>query len=190
MDTSRIRRATVAGAFAAAALLTAAACNSTTGYSATTTPGTGASAVAPSTSGGLATAQNTTLGTIVTDASGMTLYRFDNDKNIPPTSNCANDCATTWPPVPAVSDTQVKGVDQNLVGSVQRADRTTQLTIGGWPMYRYSGDKAAGDVNGEKMGNVWYAAAPDGTKAGQSGDQTQQSTQQDSTNSYSSGTGY
>jgi hypothetical protein len=57
-------------------------------------------------------------------------------------------------------------------------------------MYRYSGDKAAGDVNGEKMGNVWYAAAPDGTKAGQSGDQTQQSTQQDSTNSYSSGTGY
>jgi predicted lipoprotein with Yx(FWY)xxD motif len=170
MSTSRLPRAALAGVFAAAALFAATACNSTTGYSASTIPAQQVppGAVTPSPGGGLGTTENSTLGTVVTDASGLTLYRYDKDKNIPPTSNCANDCASTWPPVSAVSDTQVKGIDQNLIGSVKRSDGTKQLTIGGWPLYRYSGDKAAGDVNGQKKGGVWYVSAPDGTKAGES----------------------
>jgi predicted lipoprotein with Yx(FWY)xxD motif len=170
MNTSRFRRVSAAGAFTAAALLAVTACDSTAGYTAPAIqpqqvpPG----AVTPTAGGGLSTTENSTLGTIVTDSAGLTLYRYDKDKNIPPTSNCTNACATTWPPVSAVSDTQVKGVDQNLVGFLQRPDGTRQLTIGGWPMYRYSGDKATGDVNGQKKGGVWYVSAPDGTKAGES----------------------
>ena len=40
-----------------------------------------------------------------------------------------------------------------------------QLTINGMPVYLYSGDSAAGDVNGEgiqSFGGVWYAVSPSG----------------------------
>jgi predicted lipoprotein with Yx(FWY)xxD motif len=170
MDTSRPRRAATAGALTAAALFAATACNSTTGYTAPAfqAPQVPPGAVTPTAGGGLSTTKNATLGTVVTDGAGLTLYRYGKDKNIPPTSNCINACATTWPPADAVSDTQVKGVDQNLVGSAQRPDGTKQLTIGGWPMYHYSGDKTAGEANGQKKGGVWYASAPDGSKAGAS----------------------
>ena len=50
-----------------------------------------------------------------------------------------------------------------------RDDGTTQATYCGHPLYRYSGDSAAGDTNGEAVGGVWYATAADGTAAMDSG---------------------
>lgn len=171
MSSSSIRRSAVAGGIAAAMLILATACGSSP--SSSTAPSVSFPAESPSQSqstGGMKAAQDATLGNIVTDSTGMTLYRSDNDKNNPPTSNCTGDCATQWPPVPAVSDSQVVGVDQNLVGSVERADGTKQLTLGGWPLYRYAGDKQAGDTKGQKVGEVWFASTPDGLKAGESSD--------------------
>ena len=49
--------------------------------------------------------------------------------------------------------------------TVKRADGKLQLTIGGWPVYRYSGDKAAGDTTGQGVGKVWFAVTPAGKKA-------------------------
>lgn len=46
-----------------------------------------------------------------------------------------------------------------------RTDGTKQLTVGGWPAYRYAKDVNAGDVNGQGVGAKWYALAPDGKKA-------------------------
>ena len=37
------------------------------------------------------------------------------------------------------------------------------LKIGDWPLYTFAGDAAPGDVNGQGVGEVWYAVAPDGT---------------------------
>jgi len=34
---------------------------------------------------------------------------------------------------------------------------------GDWPLYRFAGDHAPGDVNGQGSGGVWFAMAPDGT---------------------------
>ena len=57
--------------------------------------------VAPSAAGKLSVWESDELGPVVTDSAGFTLYRFDNDTAQPPKSNCAGDCATTWPPVSA-----------------------------------------------------------------------------------------
>ena len=47
-----------------------------------------------------------------------------------------------------------------------RADGSIQLVLGGHPLYRFSGDAKAGDVTGQDVGNVWYAAGADGQPVG------------------------
>ncbi len=112
------------------------------------------------------TAAKTPLGTVVTDKDGFTLYRFNKDTPKPPDSNCAGDCAKTWPPVVAVDGTpQLQGIDPALVGTVDRADGTKQVTLSGWPLYRYSKDTAPGDTKGEGVGGTWHAVGVDGKPA-------------------------
>ncbi|MFB7593076.1 SCO0930 family lipoprotein [Streptomyces sp. NPDC056169] len=119
----------------------------------------------PTASGPLAVRDDAELGSVVVDAKGFTLYRFDNDTASPSTSACAGDCATTWPPVPAGS-TRPGGVDASRVGSLKRADGVEQLTIAGWPVYRFAKDTAPGQTNGQGVGGTWFAVTPDGKKAG------------------------
>ncbi|MDX8035568.1 hypothetical protein SK803_35630 [Lentzea sp. BCCO 10_0856] len=106
------------------------------------------------------------LGVIATDSDGMTLYRFDNDSAEPPTSNCSGDCAVQWPPAYVSEGFQVQGVDASLVGTIER-DGKKQLTIAGWPQYRFSGDKVCGEANGQGVGGKWWATKADGSRAGQ-----------------------
>ncbi|MER8032491.1 SCO0930 family lipoprotein [Streptomyces bauhiniae] len=115
--------------------------------------------------GKLTVATNPQLGNVLTDGSGLTLYRFDKDTAEPPKSNCDGDCATTWPPVPADDANAGAGIDKAMLGEVTRADGTKQLTIGGWPAYRYAKDLNSGDVNGQGVGGKWFALAPNGKKA-------------------------
>ncbi len=93
------------------------------------------------------------LGTIVTDAEGFTLYRFDKDTAKPtPTTTCLDDCATKWPPVTV--DPQGKlaleGVDKAIVGLVAAAGRQQPAHPGrlaGLPLrrrHRAGSDRRAG----------------------------------------------
>ncbi|MBZ4018217.1 SCO0930 family lipoprotein [Streptomyces purpurogeneiscleroticus] len=107
------------------------------------------------------------LGKVVTDGKGLTLYRFDKDTAKPPKSNCAGDCASTWPPVPAADAKAATGINAADLGSVTRADGGKQLTLGGWPVYRYAKDTAPGDTKGQGVGGTWFALAADGGKAGE-----------------------
>ncbi len=116
--------------------------------------------------GQLAVAEDAKLGKIVTDSAGFTLYRFDQDTASPPKSSCDGDCATTWPPVPADGASVASGIDRSLLGEVTRSDGTKQLTVAGWPMYRYVKDTKAGDTNGQGVKGTWFATAPTGKKAG------------------------
>ncbi|MFF4585086.1 SCO0930 family lipoprotein [Streptomyces sp. NPDC001388] len=118
-----------------------------------------------SAAGELAISTNTELGNILTDAKGMTLYRFDQDTAEPPKSNCDGDCATTWPPVSADDVSAGDGIDKSLLGEVTRSDGTKQLTVDGWPAYYYAKDANPGDTSGQGVGNKWFALAPDGKKA-------------------------
>ncbi|MEU0793853.1 SCO0930 family lipoprotein [Amycolatopsis sp. NPDC005961] len=115
----------------------------------------------------LVVADVASVGQVITDQNGMTLYRFDKDTAKPPKSNCDGDCAKAWPPVLSTGDVQVQGIDKSLVGKVTRSDGTEQITVGGWALYRYAKDTKAGDATGQGVGGAWYAANAKGGKAGQ-----------------------
>ncbi|WBB98737.1 MULTISPECIES: hypothetical protein [unclassified Solwaraspora] len=104
------------------------------------------------------------MGDVVTDEDGWLLYRFEEDSNDPATSNCEGDCAKIWPPALTDGDPILSGVDEELVGTVNRPDGTRQLTIDGWPIYYYAGDEKPGDWKGQGVGGTWYVVQPDGTK--------------------------
>ena len=126
----------------------------------------------------LAARQIDRLGTVVTDSAGMTLYRFDKDTARPSESNCDGPCPGLWPPVSAnASDVQVSGIDKGVIGTITRKDGTSQLTVNGWPVYRYARDIRPGDAKGQGVGLTWYAVTPKGSKAA-------------STEERGSGTGY
>jgi predicted lipoprotein with Yx(FWY)xxD motif len=110
--------------------------------------------------------ENAQIGTFVTDGAGRTLYRFDKDSNKPPKSTCNGDCAKAWPPLLIKSPGKIfpTGIDPKTIGYVERADHTCQVTINGWPVYYFIADAKPGDVNGQGVGGVWFAIAPDGGK--------------------------
>jgi len=104
------------------------------------------------------------LNPIVHDGARFTLYRFDKDTAHPSASNCNGACAVTWPPVLVRNGSRifVDGVDTDEIGIVRRADGTRQVTVGGWPIYRFSGDTAPGQTNGEGVKGTWFAISPQG----------------------------
>ncbi|MGB2566943.1 hypothetical protein ACPFP2_00600 [Micromonospora citrea] len=104
------------------------------------------------------------IGETVTDVTGFTLYRFASDSAEPPTSKCAGECARSWPPVliQAGGRVFVDGMKTDDIGAIRRPDGGVQVTIGGWPAYRFAGDTVPGDLNGQGADNAWFAFAPDG----------------------------
>jgi predicted lipoprotein with Yx(FWY)xxD motif len=107
------------------------------------------------------------IGNVVVDAKGWIFYRFDEDSAKPSNSNCIDECAEKWPPILVKGEDDlptVKGINPDKVGAVERNDGNWQLTIGGWPMYRYVGDKKAGEWKGQGVGGSWFVATKDGKK--------------------------
>ena len=106
------------------------------------------------------TVAETEVGPTLVDADGLTLYGFTQDSAT--SSACAGACAENWPPVSG--ETAVSSeLDASLVSTITRDDGTTQLVFGEWPLYRFAGDAAAGDVNGQGINDVWYVIGPDGS---------------------------
>lgn len=104
------------------------------------------------------------MGEVVTDEKGWVLYRFDKDTANPPTSNCVDECERIWPPVYTDGKPTLDGVADDVVGTVTRQDGTKQVTLDGWPVYRYIGDKEPGQWKGQGVGGTWFVVQPDGKK--------------------------
>jgi predicted lipoprotein with Yx(FWY)xxD motif len=134
-----------------AAALVIAACSSpsgpaSSGGAASSAPAAGSSALKTATIGG---------ATVVTNASGLTLYWFVPDTAT--TSKCNGSCATFWPPVqgPATAGAGVTG----KLATITRADGSAQATYNGHPLYTYAGDHAPGQATGDGLnvnGGVWH----------------------------------
>ena len=120
----------------------------------------GGSAPATAAAGSLKT---TTIGgaTVLTNAKGLTLYWFAPDTATK--SNCNGSCAAYWPPVsgPATAGAGVTG----RLGTIKRADGSTQATYDRHPLYTYIGDSGPGQANGNRInlnGGLWYEQTASG----------------------------
>lgn len=104
----------------------------------------------------------TSLGNVLVNGEGRTLYAFTQDSDGAPT--CTGDCAATWPALLVEAEPVVgEGIDPAVISTVDGAEGGTQVVADGQPLYTFSGDTAAGDVNGQELGGVWFAVGPDGT---------------------------
>jgi predicted lipoprotein with Yx(FWY)xxD motif len=115
------------------------------------------------------------LGEVLTDAEGHTLYRYAKDGAKPPKVVCVDTCAEMWPPLVTNLPALLAGVDPQLVSLVTRPDGRTQVTVDGWPVYRYAKDTGAGVALGRNVSADWAAITPSGAKATGSADGTTQS---------------
>jgi predicted lipoprotein with Yx(FWY)xxD motif len=157
----------------------AAACSS--GGGATTAPSvaaptTAASAAAPSESaaaseaaspatGGVSIAlADSTLGKIVVDGAGKTLYMFTPDEDAA-APTCTADCATNWPALKADDAAAVAagtGLDASKISVIARTDGGSQVKYGEYPLYYFAADTAAGQTNGQGKAGKWYVVGADG----------------------------
>lgn len=100
--------------------------------------------------------KETSAGKVLVDANGKTLYFFA--KDVAGTSVCTSGCLDNWP---LFSKNNIK-IDPALTSAdfatITRSDSKTQITYKGWPLYYYKNDVAAGDVNGDKVGSIWFVA--------------------------------
>jgi predicted lipoprotein with Yx(FWY)xxD motif len=131
--------------------------------------GGAATAATPKTASGAATAvgvSNSSLGSILVNSGGRTLYLFKADSGT--TSACSGACATAWPPLLAtVNPTAGKGLTASKLGTITRSNGTRQVTYNGHPLYTFVKDKKPGDVTGQGVtafGAGWFALSPSGNQ--------------------------
>jgi predicted lipoprotein with Yx(FWY)xxD motif len=126
------------------------------------------SGAAASTSGAK-TASNG-LGKIIVDGAGHTAYFFDSDTANSGTSACTGGCSATWPAITSTSKSPTISGVAGTVGTIPDGSGKFQITVNGLPIYAYSGDRAAGDTNGQGSGGTWWVAGANGKeiKKGQS----------------------
>lgn len=176
------RHAHLAGPLALGAVaVLAAACGSGSSSSST-------GSAAAGTDGGSAPVRvaSTSLGTVLTDSSGRTLYLLTSDTAS--STTCTGACLAAWPPVAAPTGSpSTTGVTGQL-GSFARPEGGRQLTVDGHPLYTYAGDSSPGQTDGEgirSFGGTWWAVAPDGSAVQGGGPSTGSSS-----GSWGSGSGY
>src|SRR4051812_4749295 len=102
--------------------------------------------------------ENSSLGKILDDSNGDTLYLFQKDAGTK--SACTGACASAWPPLRASGKVTVgNGASASMVGTTPRSDGKPQVTYNGHPVYTFTGDQSPGDTSGHGVnafGARWY----------------------------------
>jgi predicted lipoprotein with Yx(FWY)xxD motif len=107
---------------------------------------------------------STPLGDVLADGrTGRTLYAFRGDGHDSPT--CVATCARTWVPVTGAQIGIAAALDYQpgefkLVARPGGGPR--QLSVNGHPVYRYVGDRLAGQTRGQGAQSKWFAVGSDG----------------------------
>jgi predicted lipoprotein with Yx(FWY)xxD motif len=108
-------------------------------------------------------------GQVLATSSGHTLYVSDQEKD---QVLCAtSDCEAVWIPLtlPSGEQPSAPGDLAGQLTTVPRPDGSSQVALAGQPLYTFSFDRAAGDVNGDGESDsfdgvdfTWHAATPTG----------------------------
>jgi predicted lipoprotein with Yx(FWY)xxD motif len=90
----------------------------------------------------------------------MTLYTFDKDSA--DTTNCYDQCESTWPVLSVTATDHISvgdGLDVSAFSTIERRDGSLQVTFNHAPLYFFAGDTQPGDTNG--VYTNWRLATPD-----------------------------
>jgi len=107
--------------------------------------------------------KSTSLGKIVVDGKGRTVYTYADDDQGGAKSTCDDACLKVWPAVPAPAKPDVDDLSGD-VGVTKDASGGHQLTYNGWPLYYFSQDQKPGDTNGQGVKGEWSVLDPSGEK--------------------------
>jgi len=108
------------------------------------------------------------LGQVLTDKSGMTLYYFTPEKGTQLVCDTGA-CLATWPFATASgAPVAASGVTGQLT-TVAAPSGAMVIVYSGWPLHMYSGDHVPGDTNGQGVAGKWFAATPGLTSSGGGG---------------------
>lgn len=106
--------------------------------------------------------RSTSLGPVLVDSRGHTLYAFDLDKGVK--STCTGVCTSEWFPFLATAKPLAAGgVAAARLGLAKRANGKWQVMFSGHLLYFFAGDKAAGQVHGASIAH-WAALSKTGAK--------------------------
>jgi predicted lipoprotein with Yx(FWY)xxD motif len=133
------------------------------GYGAPTAAATSAAA-APA-RGDTVTTRRTSLGDVLVDSQGRTLYLFEKDKGM--TSDCSGACASIWPPLTATKAVAGAGLSAVKLSVAKQPGGASDVTYAGHPLYTYVGDTKPGETKGQglnQFGAGWYVLSPSGRR--------------------------
>jgi len=98
----------------------------------------------------------TQAGPVLASSRGLTLYYYGEDKPHSGKSACTGTCATAWPPLTAPVKAPAGVRLPGRIGVITRPNGVKQVTLNGYPLYFYIGDKAPGQVKGNGVGGSWH----------------------------------
>jgi predicted lipoprotein with Yx(FWY)xxD motif len=97
---------------------------------------------------------------VLVDGNGCALYLNTSDTS---TSTAVDAAAeTTWIPVTAPAQVTGTGLDQSKVGTFTRPDGKQQATYNGHQLYRFAGDRAPGQANGQGVDDRYFLIGQNG----------------------------
>jgi predicted lipoprotein with Yx(FWY)xxD motif len=125
-------------------------------------PATTEAAGAPAT---VRAGSTTQYGEVAVDADGKSLYLFANDTGT--TSAVPEGVLAAWPPIIAEGEpTAGEGIDASKLGVAEQPNGERWVTYNDHILYRFTGDTAPGDTNGQGLGMVWYLVSAEGERIG------------------------
>ena len=99
---------------------------------------------------------HTRVGPVLASSRGRTLYYYSADKRHSGKSACTGTCATAWPPLAAPVKAPAGVRLPGKLGVITRPGGFRQVTLNGYPLCFYIGDKTAGQVTGNGIGRAWH----------------------------------
>ena len=110
--------------------------------------------------------RHTSLGTVLVDSSGFTLYRFSKDTGRQNTCATTSECSTTWPSLTSSgTPTAGPGVKSSLLSTITLRGGVRQVTYAGHPLYRYAAATERGETDYagvRQFGGTWSAVSASG----------------------------
>jgi predicted lipoprotein with Yx(FWY)xxD motif len=111
--------------------------------------------------------RRTSLGKILVDTSGFTVFRFSKDTGKKNTCVASRECARTWPALTSSGKpTAGPGVNASLLSTIRLPNGSTQVTYAGHPLYRYAlaSERAETSYVGvQQFGGKWYGVSATGS---------------------------